>query len=265
MRSNRLAAPGVVLLFLGACADEDMNPRDVTLGPPIAQEEDSVGGGARECDPRYYLMSLPGPSSCCRDDEGDWFMAPRKEFKGWLVHRNYGRPCTTERQTRDCIGLECYYGPCGASRPELHPPPAYVFHPISAPSVCGRQAADLEPFPEEWTAEAPLYDGITRGTCPWSDCVASGPAVRLTVNAFENGATGHVASIPAGIRLAGAGTSSELFGELDVMLFAWPDGRDARAVFAGDCVATGQTGAVFFCKLHLGPEKTVSVTYASGP
>lgn len=253
MHRNQLAA-GVLLLLLGACADLDT--------ASLAQEE-TVVGGARDCDPKYLIMSLPGPSSCCRDDEGDWFMAPRPQFKGWLVHRKYGRPCTTEAQTRDCLGQECFYGPCGATHPELHPPPAHVFHPISNDNVCGRQAGDLAGFPEPWTPEAVPYDASPRGTCPWTECVASGPAVRLTVDAFENGATGHVNSVPGGIRLAGAGTSSELFGELDVMLFAWPDGRDAQATFTGDCVATGHLGAFFFCKLRLGGDKSVTVTYGA--
>src|SRR6185436_18848816 len=103
-------------------------------------------------------------------------------------------------------------------------------------------------------------------SCPWTSCVAGGtPAVTLSVNSVEGAATGSIDSRPAGIALAGSGEQENQFSELDIKLKARPNGAHARAVFSGDCVKTGDYGEAAPCKLTLGPDKSVTVTWECEP
>jgi hypothetical protein len=129
--------------------------------------------------------------------------------------------------------------------------------------VCGRQAADFS-VPEPWVEGDVDWTGVM-GTCPFTDCLGSLPVVGLTVEAIAVAATGNVKSIPKVIDLRGGGTSSKWFTQADVKLSAEPAGLHARAVFSGDCVATGAYGQDAECKLNLAGGKTVTVTYECEP
>jgi hypothetical protein len=252
------------ILFLAACASEGVPPDELTRSKLIAQA-DAGPTGARECDPRNLISYVPRTSSCCRDDSGDWFMAPRPGLEGWLVHRELGTPCTGTAvdHAASCSGTDCYYGPCGGSRPKLYLPLGHVFKATTDPTVCGRQAGNLAGFPEPFVGQE-AWPGVM-GTCPFDACLGNIPAVDLTVEAVENAATGNVHSIPKGIFLKGAGASTWLFTQADVKLSAEPADSHARAVFSGDCVATGAYGEETECKLNLAGGKKVTVTYECEP
>jgi hypothetical protein len=95
--------------------------------------------------------------------------------------------------------------------------------------------------------------------------VGSQPAVALTVQAVASVATGRVKSIPKGIDIKGGDSSTALFTQTDVTLSAEPDGPRARAVFSGDCAATGAYGKAVDCTLSLAGGNTVTVTYECKP
>jgi hypothetical protein len=256
MRNLTLASASGVFFLLVGCEAQ------------VGHNERSVAAGARPCEGRYFFQ-VGDPTSCCMDDEGDWYLAVRPGLEGTLVHRQYGGACSNTDGTTGC-GEECFFGPCGASVPVLLRPlaePAHVFYPRSNPTVCGRHADSMNGgVPEDWDSNAPQepYPGV-HPTCPWTTCGANGPAVQLTVEAQATGATGHVKSIPAGIDLTGGGEGSSYFYQLDVKLSAKPVGRRARAVFSGACNATGDYGKDIGCKLTLGPDKTVTVSYECQP
>jgi hypothetical protein len=265
MRAAQLSARGILILFLAACASETVPSSDeVALKKPVGGGDPSPTG-ARECDPKNLISYVPRSPSCCRDDSGDWFMAPRPQFVGWLVHHELGTPCTgtTVDHTAACSGTACYYGPCGGTRPQLYQPLGHVFKSSSDPTVCGRQAGNLAGFPEPFVGQE-AWAGVM-GTCPFTDCLGSDPAVGLTVQAIADAATGNVKSIPKGIFLRGGGVSKWFFTQADVKLSAEPADSHARAVFSGDCVATGAYGEDGECKLNLAGGKTVTVTYECEP
>jgi hypothetical protein len=259
----------MVLVLFGACD-----------GKPAAQADAGLVG-ARACDPAKLVSFVPDTQSCCEDVSGQWFLATRPELAGYLVHQELGTACTGTAADHfaSCSGQACYYGPCSKSRPQIYPappasgtppvpPPSHVFHALSDPTKCGRQAGDpqnpdLEGGPEPYVAQE-AWTGV-KGTCPFSDCNGSTPAVSLTVEVVASAATGHLSSVPSLIDLDGAGTNTWLFTEVDVKLRAAPAGAHARAVFTGDCVATGAFGANGECMLNLAGGKKVTVTYDCEP
>jgi hypothetical protein len=104
-----------------------------------------------------------------------------------------------------------------------------------------------------------------KGTCPFTDCQGSAPVVKLTVQVVASAATGHLKSIPILIDYLGGGTGIWYFTQADVKLSAEPGGLHARAVFSGDCAATGAYGQVGECTLSLDGGKEVTVTYECEP
>jgi hypothetical protein len=262
---RNLASVGIIL-FLVACAGVPP-PEDFTRSNPSARDV-SNPVGPTTCDGRFLISFVPATSSCCHDESGDWFMAVRPGLEGWLVHHELGTPCsgttdgTTVDPTATCSGQACYYGPCGGSRPKLYLPPGHVFK-ASSQTACGRQAGNLPGFPEPYVGQE-AWPGLA-GTCPFDACLGNIPAVDLTVNAIEDNATGHVKSIPKTLDLEGAGTTTELFTQPDATVVAKPASIHARAVFSGDCAATGAYGEDAECELNLAGGKKVTVTYECEP
>jgi hypothetical protein len=129
--------------------------------------------------------------------------------------------------------------------------------------VCGRQAAAFA-VPEPWVEGDLAWDGVM-GTCPFTECRGSAPAVGLTVQAVADAATGRVKSIPKGIDLRGSGASTWLFTQADVKVLAVPAADQVRVVLSGGCLATGAYGEAVMCELNLAGGKSVTVTYECQP
>jgi hypothetical protein len=237
-----------------ACGDAGDRPAIDAALPDAAAPDAAPPLNA--CDPARLPMNRPSPSACCLVGDEEWFIAGT----GNLVHRKLASACTVDGVTGGCTGMACAYGPCGARILETFTPPAYVFRPMSDPAVCGRQATGLAGTPEEWTPAHASYPAATTG-CPYTDCEPTGPVVKLTVMAASSAAAGRVTSTPSGIDVAAGAMTSATFRDVAVELTAQPTGERARAVFSGDCVATGAYGQVATCALTLGPDKTVTVTF----
>jgi hypothetical protein len=255
----------LVLLLAISCGDDgdavvpDARIADARV-PDAAVPDAAVPDAAppaNACLPSKLPMNRPDPMACCLVGDDEWFVAGN----GNLVHRHLATACTLEDGvTGGCAGMQCLHGPCGARILETFPPPAYVFRPMSDPSVCGRQGTGLAGTPEAWTAAHELYPPATTA-CPYTDCTATGPVVKLAVTTTAASATGRVTSTPAGLDLSGAGTATAAFPTLDITLEATPTGEHARAVFSGACAATGVYGQPATCRVTLGPDKAVAVTF----
>jgi hypothetical protein len=213
---------------------------DERANPPAAV----LVGDASECDSSRFPWYRPDPLSCCVDGTDEWFIIGGTS--GRLNNRTEGNACTTNGVI-PCRGTGCKFGPCGAMGITTYGPPAHVFVPLSAPTVCGRQATGLPGFPEDWTAAAEDYSGLP-ATCRFNDCGPNGPVMRISVTAVVNGATGTVESIPDAILITGAGTAEFPFEETDPNFIAEPLGPHARATFTDGCVATGKYGSKAYCK-----------------
>jgi hypothetical protein len=251
-------------ITLAACGDNgtvtaDAAGVDAPLDAAVidAPPDATVAG---DCDPAGLPMNRAAPLACCANGNDEWFIGNNAPMIGILVHRVHGVACTTDGVTGGCTGMACAYGPCGARIVETFPAPAYVFRPMSDPTVCGRQAEGLAGVPEAYTPAHMSYPPATPA-CPFTSCSAEGPRVTLTVTSTATGATGRVTSTPAGVDVAGAGMAAFAFGQTAVTLTATPMGAHARAIFSGACTVTGQVGMAATCSLILGPDKTVMVTY----
>jgi hypothetical protein len=201
-------------------------------------------GAAGACDPSRQPWYRPDPPACCLDGTDEWFIFGGVPAR--LNHRTHGNACTSDGVAGPCVGMACAFGPCGASRAIGFDPPAHVFVPFSDPTICGRQAATLPGFPEEWTPEHVSYPGLTP-TCRFNECGDSRPLMRISVTIVNNGASGEVESHPDGILLEGAGTADFPFTTTNVSFLAKPRGAHARARFSGGCVASGEYGKPADC------------------
>lgn len=251
-----------LVVFAAALAACQSEPRSLEAGRSAANKHDL---SPHSCDGDLFP---PGVSlitrECCQIGNETWHLSPRPTVG--IVHRIYGLACSIDGETPStCAGTECVYGPCAGRNFELiGRPPAHIFHPVSDPSVCGLAATGAAPTPEPFTTQL-TWDDI-RSTCPYTACPGNGlPTATLSVTADASAATGSVASKPEGINLAGGGEQDFDFNDLDVKLKARPLGEHARAVFSGDCVKTGEWGEAENCKLKLGPDKQVTVTYECEP
>jgi hypothetical protein len=255
VRMRRCALFQIVLLV--GCGGADTK-RAADAGVPDAAP---ISAALNKCDPAHLPMNRATPLACCQKDDEAWFISGNQSSLGTLVHRRHAKACTlADGVTGGCNGMDCTYGPCGATNLETFPPPSHVFHPLSDPTVCGREASTLPGVPEAWTGAQEPYGTVTPA-CPWTGCTTGGPVVSLAVTTTAATATGRVTSAPAGIDITGAGTATVGFSVLETTLTATPTGDHARAVFSGDCAATGDYGKSASCKVTLGPEKTVTVAF----
>jgi hypothetical protein len=247
-----------IFVFLG-CASNGSEHVEAT-------EKTTPATGPTACDGRQLMMGISASvRACCQLGTDTWFISPKT---GGITHMVVsGRNCSTEDGGIDCAGHQCFYGPCNGAVPLSVDggPPAYVFHPVSNPAVCGTQAAGAGFFPEPYSNQEVYPPAETR--CPWTECAGGGlPGVDLTVKAVAKGATGHVSSKPAGIDLEGASDGgTAIFTQLEVKLMAKALGPHARVQFSGDCSDTTRVGQTVQCKLTLGPNKEVTVTYLCDP
>jgi hypothetical protein len=257
-----------VLLLAAGCGGTESKPGADAGVPDAAQAADAAGpdasatsAGLNPCDPAYLPMDRAAPLSCCLKDGDEWFLSGNPSSLGNLVHRRHARACSlADGMTGGCSGMDCIYGPCGASVVESFTAPAHVFHPVSDPEACGREATGLPGVPEAWTGAQEPY-GTVANACPFTGCAQGTPTVKLAVTVTAATATGHVMSDPAGVDVAGAGAGSAAFSTLAITLTAAPTGDHARAVFSGDCAVTGDYGKGASCIVTLGPDKKVTVAF----
>jgi hypothetical protein len=228
-------------------------------------ENDLSATGPTVCDGNRLLQGVSASvTQCCQLGNDNWFVSPRT---GGIAHLNYGPTCSTLDGGTDCVGFECDFGPCMGARivSVVGGPPSHVFKPLTNPAVCGWAAGGDGFFPEPYSTQE-LWAGVDT-LCPWTFCAGDGlPGVVLTVTAIGNGATGIISSKPAGIDLVGpGGPVSAIFTQLDIKLTAKALGPHARVQFSGDCSDSGRVGQTVQCKLTLGPNKAVTVTYLCEP
>ena len=146
----RNLAPIHLVLIVG-CGGSDTSPAadaalpDAILPDAAAPDAVTTSAALNECDPAYLPMNRAVPLSCCQKDGEAWFLSGNQSSLGLLVHRKHGKACSLDGVTNStCNGMDCAYGPCGANNAEMFAAPAYVFHPISDPTVCGRQGTGLD-------------------------------------------------------------------------------------------------------------------------
>jgi hypothetical protein len=248
-------------MFIG-CQQEQADP-----GDPFAATNQSLQlppAGPHSCDGDKFPISVSATTrECCQLGNETWHISPSN---GGVAHREYRTPCSGLDGGTSCTS-DCAFGPCGAHTINVFgSAPSYIFKPVSNPNVCGYQAdGPTGSFnPEPYDGQE-LWPDIA-STCPFTKCLAGGmPAVTLIVTAIGSGATGQVESKPAGIALVGNGSQSGDFTDTDVKLKAIPLGPHARAVLTGGCTETGDYGEAAPCKLELGPNKQVTVTYECEP
>jgi hypothetical protein len=261
MRLVTRSGLALLLLVSGGCALEvGQVAQEVVVGPTL-------------CDGSTIPNRFGSPKACCTDGIDQWFVVGvggGSQPENSLAHRQVGgNACTSDGVAGSCAGT-CKWGPCAATNIDSWPASpgmetSYVFHPVSDPTVCGRQPpGGAAGFPESYDVGQSSYPPVV-ATCPYTGCTGSVPVVKLTVNGATSGATGTVKSNPEGIELRGAGTASLLTHDLDHQLRARPAGRRARAVFSGHCTAVGEYGKEASCSLTLGPDKLVVVTYSCEP
>jgi hypothetical protein len=252
----------------------------IGCGTDLASEEvankrspaaETAAPAPTECDSDHFPMAsdtIQDPAGCCQLGNETWHIVPQRA--GGIAHREYGPACTYVDGTPGCTRNALCYGPCGGLNLEgpIGASPSFIFKPSDGRAACGWHATlpdgsatyDPEPYTDQ-----EVYPGLV-GTCPFTACTPGGtPVVNLDVTAVAAGATGSVKAVPEQLKLAGAGAARWQFADPDVHLVAQPSGRNARAVFSGACAATGKYGAGLSCKLRLGPDKKVTVTYQCAP
>jgi hypothetical protein len=216
------------------------------------------------CDPgRLQIAVSPSVKECCQLGTDLWFVSPRN---GGIAHLTGGPICSTLDGGTDCVGFQCFFGPCKGETivSVMGGPPSHVFKPASNPAVCGWQAGGDGFDPEPYTNQELYPPAVT--ACPWTICAGGGrPGVDVTVIAVANGATGHVESEPAGIDLEGTDHAVVIFTQLDVTLTAKALGPHARVQFSGGCSESGGSQQPVRCKLSLPVHRMVTVTYECEP
>lgn len=234
--------------------------------------------GPTPCSGNRFPTNVGNPLQCCQVGESTWHVVGSGASLGKVAKRTYGTPCRHSDGISKCgVGTQpfvpCAFGPCGSSNQWTSGiNPSRVFVPFSQPNVCGwdtrgvpvPQEGGASSFPEAYTSQA-LYPGVV-ATCPYTACLADGTPVvtgfEFTVTGIEEGATGEVRSKPSGISVTGAGNDLWGYeGGTEITLKADPAGKNARAVFSGDCSEIGSYGKKATCTLTVDATSSVSVTW----
>jgi hypothetical protein len=278
---RRLARSWWMLLFLasGACGIEvATEAQAIKNGGPSGGVSDDLK--FNRCNPDTIPSQFKPPKACCQDTNNHQYFVsggsypdgpPASGPENSMAHRLVGGvSCTADGVNRGCTGRACVWGPCGVRSVESFPAAesqtAYVFYPVSDPSVCGWQSPSGAAYsPEPYVGQTPYPPA--EGRCPWTGCTPAGPTAAINVTGVANGATGNLTSTPSGIDLDGAGTIiGAQFTELEIVLLGVPRGLHARAVFSGDCIEVGDYGLNATCPVTLGGRnKVVTVTYECEP
>jgi hypothetical protein len=137
---SRLVRLCALLLSLGCMTLAQ--PPITTANPEPAAPASPPDEGPTRCHGENFPIPKGESPSCCQlgKDIYQVFGQPGQEGVG---HRHLGRPCSDAQENPNCIGMECYYGACGASNP-VPPSPwngttSEVFVPVSQPRACGYQ------------------------------------------------------------------------------------------------------------------------------
>jgi hypothetical protein len=98
------------------------------------------------CDGANFPIDKGGSPSCCRLGSEIFHVTllPEPFFKK-IGHRQLGLACTDKYQKPNCVGMNCYFGACGAHIVETwEGTDARVFVPDKQPLACGYQVTAAE-------------------------------------------------------------------------------------------------------------------------